>query len=194
MSPDVALILGGIVAITLTVLVYVFIIPESKKDTLNPFFKFLHNLFNFKFLLLEQILKFCYVLSSISCICIGFFMLFSSVGYYYYSQSLALPGLVLMVFGPIFLRIVYESIMIMILIVKNVIQINNKMKDKGNGNNAESPFVNSIVDTAKSQMAQPQAPVQPQTPVQPVQPQAPKFCTKCGSPMDANGNCPNGCQ
>ena len=39
-------------------------------------------------------------------------------------------GLALAVIGPIVLRLIYEGILMFILLVKNVIEINNKMKDK----------------------------------------------------------------
>ena len=81
-------------------------------------------------------------------------MLFSSNRHYDYyygatigGQSYFLPGLLLMVLGPIVLRITYEFMMLTILLVKNVIDINKKLKA-------------------------PEAPVAPKAPVAPVEPVA----------------------
>ena len=129
MNPSVAYTLGMIGALACTILLFVLVIPEKKRDELNGFFKFLHDLFNFKFLVLEKILKFLYVFSTIACIGIGFFLLFSGYYGYYYRQSLFLPGLLLMILGPIFMRIIYEFMMMAILLVQNTISINRKLKN-----------------------------------------------------------------
>lgn len=41
-------IVGGILAIVATVLAYVFIVPEKRREKLNAFGKFLHDTCNFK--------------------------------------------------------------------------------------------------------------------------------------------------
>ena len=129
-------IVGGLFSLAAAILSFIFIIPENKK--LNPFFSFLRDLFNFKDLLIEKIFKFLYVLSTAFCIIGGFFMLFltrsvyhsgyrGSIGYYT-SEWIGYYGLLLMVFGPIIVRIVYESIMLTILAVKNIMQINRNVQ------------------------------------------------------------------
>ena len=124
----VAIILGTIAALTLTVLIMIFVTPEKKRGGLNKFFTFLHDLFNFKFLILEKILKALYIFATFSCICVGFFGLFSVEHYWgSYYRSYAFPSLLLLILGPIALRITYEAIMMFILLVKNTIQINNKL-------------------------------------------------------------------
>ena len=52
----VATILGSVFAIAATVLSLIFITPENKRKTLNKFFAFLADLFNFKYLILEKII------------------------------------------------------------------------------------------------------------------------------------------
>lgn len=49
-------IVGGILAIVATVLAYVFIVPEKRREKLNAFSKFLHDTCNFKYLIVEKIL------------------------------------------------------------------------------------------------------------------------------------------
>ncbi len=133
MNSVIAAILGFVGALTLTILLYVFVIPEKKNGKFsNKFWQLLHNIFNFKSLLIEVILKFCYVFGTLFIIVYGFFLLFSSEQYgygpYSYSQSMALPGLLTMVLGPIVLRLMYEGIMMLIILVKKVISIDNKLK------------------------------------------------------------------
>lgn len=124
-----AVILGSICAIAATIALFILVIPESKKETIanNKFLLFLHDLFNFKTLYLEWIVKALYVLTTTACVGIGFFMLFA--GYRGYI-SYAGPGFVLMILGPIIARITYESTMYIILLVKNTMQINGKLGKK----------------------------------------------------------------
>jgi hypothetical protein len=130
-----AIILGSIATIVLTVLLYVKVLPRKYNGTFKKnFFQFLHDYFHFKRLYIEEVLKFFFVLLTVACEAIGVFMLISSesyVGYYYsYSQSYFLPGLILMIAGPIALRLTYEFAMMMILLVNNVSEINSKLGGK----------------------------------------------------------------
>ncbi len=150
MSLTTAVIISSIVALILSVLAFVLIMPKSKRDGLNKFFRWVYDLFHFRFLILEYIIKGLYVISTIGSICFGFFLLFS--GYESYSfindsysfQSYALEGLIVMIGGPIAIRIVFELIMMFILVVKNTSEINMKMdaspsvKSSDNGKPAKS--------------------------------------------------------
>ncbi|MBQ1847293.1 MAG: hypothetical protein II135_04735 [Clostridia bacterium] len=149
MSLTTAVIISSIVALILSVLAFVLIMPKSKRDGLNKFFRWVYDLFHFRFLILEYIIKGLYVISTIGSICFGFFLLFS--GYESYSsftgysfQSYALQGLIIMIGGPIAIRIVFELIMMFILVVKNTSEINMKMdaspsvKSSDNGKPAKS--------------------------------------------------------
>ncbi len=119
-------------------------IPAGKRDQLPGFFQFLHDLFNFKWLILEGILKFFYILSTLSCVFMGFFMLFSvyqpiSLFTSSSTKSTAGYGILVMILGPVLVRIIYEACMLGLLLVKNVIELNNKIKDQ-NGNASKDPF------------------------------------------------------
>lgn len=141
----VAVILGLLVSITCTVLSLIFITPDNKRASLNKFFVFLHDLFNFKYLLLEKILKVLYIFFTLFCIGFGFFGLFSGVSTYNLwtgessFSSFALEGLLIMIVGPVVIRLSYEGLMMFILIVKNVIQINNKLGTAGTDNEGSAP-------------------------------------------------------
>ena len=127
MNYYICVILGLIAAIILTIVTYVLIMPASKNGKLNKFCQFLHNFFNFKKIYLESVLKFFYVLNTIGCVTMGFFLLFGQVKIYRYSKSTFLTGLLLMILGPIFTRLFYEILMLTIIQVKNIIEINNKI-------------------------------------------------------------------
>lgn len=202
-----------VLAIVAAVLALIFIIPEKKRDTLPKFFVFLHDLFNFKFLLLEIILKVFYIISTCFSILFGFITMF-------YGGDLFLAGLLIMILGPIFIRIVYEAAIMIILLVKNVIQINNKIKSDSSASGSEdSPFQHSISmpnagsrNTQVNPMTMGSAPGMGIPPLQgsmptsnaansnnkgPVNPadsaDQPQyiFCTNCGTRYDKNaGVCP----
>ena len=135
MSPTVSLVLGIIAAIVITVFLYIKVLPRKYDGKLpNKYWQFVHDFFHFKKLYLEEVLKAIYVLANAACIAIGAFMLISFQTYtsYYYGYSRTTwyggYGLLLIIGGPIALRLTYEGIMMFILLVKNTIEINNKLK------------------------------------------------------------------
>lgn len=54
-------IIATILAIAATVVAFVMIVPESKREKLGRFGKFLHDAVNFKFLIVEKILQALYI-------------------------------------------------------------------------------------------------------------------------------------
>lgn len=176
MKITVVSVLALLFAIAATVVAYIFIVPEKKYAKLNKFGKFLHNLVNFKSLIIEKILQAAYIFATAFVILMGFFMLFyvEEYGGYYYSRTQWYGGygIVLMLVGPIAVRLVYEFAMMAILLVKNVIQINNKLKNQNeDGEAAEDIFAESVL---------------------PVEPAAPAFCPNCGTAVGEGAFCP-GC-
>lgn len=110
-----------LLAIAGTILTYIFIMPKNKAKDLNKYLLFVRDTFQFKTLWVEHIFKAMYVFTTIFIIAYGFCMMFASF----------LTGLLMMVFGPIALRITYEMIMMFIILVKNVSDIRNKLCDDG---------------------------------------------------------------
>ena len=135
-------VVGIIGAVALTVLAYIFIIPEKKRAGLGKLMAFVHDVLNFKTLFIEKILKALYALCTFACIAVGACWLF---GFSYYSYGgefgythtewMGGYGILLMILGPIVIRLAYEGIMMFILLVKNTIEINNKLKN----DKAEAP-------------------------------------------------------
>ena len=181
MAMSVITILAAVLAVPAAVLAFIFIIPEKKRARMNKFGKFLHDLCNFKFLIVEKIFQFCYVLSTAYCLITGFFGLFAveevwhSGGRYYDSyystEWVGYQGLLILILGPIAVRIAYELIMLVLIAIKNIIQINNKLKNQNEGESVD-PFA---------------------TPEMPFAPAAPAVvtCPNCGAPKNPNEFCAN---
>ena len=173
------LIVAVVLAIAATVLAFIFIVPEKRREKLNAFGKFLHDLCAFKFLVVEKILQALYIFSTAFIVLYGVLQLFNVQRDYWTGASrwMGGAGLLCIIVGPIAVRLSYELMMMAILLVKNVISINRKL--------AQPPV-------------QPQPPYQPQPePQPPIQPQPvwaeparpAQFCRECGSRLE-NGVCP----
>lgn len=190
-----------IISIILTILLVVLVVPAKRREGLPKFFQVVHDICNFKGLLLEKVLKVLYIFSTINVMLTGIFTWFS--GGYNFGLTF-LTGLLILVLGPILVRLAYEFMMLFVLLVKNVIQINNKL----NGKN-DNPFVKDIdFDKFKNSNAPEQNYTSPYAqPVQPIQPEQPvvqnnyqpqqnndsvRFCTTCGTKITGNTDvCPN---
>lgn len=125
-------IIGVILALAATIVAWIMIVPENKRPKLNKFFQYLHDLFNFKSLWLEKILKFLYIFETLTCVIVGFVWLFNFSSYSgIYGRSHVTwngwIGLLLMIFGPIINRIIYEFLLMLVLLVKNTMDINDKL-------------------------------------------------------------------
>ena len=160
MSGSVITVLAGLSAVAATVLAFIFLLPEKKRASLNGFFKVVHDILNFKSLLLELILKASYIFATAFTVFAGFFTIFGKTyNYGYYGRSFGdnfVEGILIMILGPIAIRLTYELLMMFVILVKNVTDINKKMGG-----------------------------TQPQQPVQPQQPAQPTNCPNCGNPIGA---------
>lgn len=140
MLPDILYFLVGAAAIIGTIAVLTMITPENRRSSLSKPLQMLHDFFNFKTLFLEKVLKALYILSTFSCILYGIvqFIYGLSLIFKSYAGSLwlttALGGLLLAVIGVVVIRIVYELMMMFILLVKNTMDINKKMKSDNDKN------------------------------------------------------------
>ncbi len=154
-----ALIVGIVLSIVATVLLCIKVLPAKFDGTFGKKgLQNLHDYFNFKKLYLETILKVLFTFLSISSVVGGVLMatvgnilqVISSISRAakyeyldYYMENFgewALPqigrnflmGLAIAILAPIVLRLVYEAMIMFILLVKNVIDINNKIKSADN--------------------------------------------------------------
>ena len=162
---ETAAVLALLATIVVMIVLYRKVLPRSKDGTFNgKFGQFLHDYFHFKKLYVEEVLKFIFTLATVACVCFGVFVMLGYEEHYSYSyysgstmrkESTFLYGLLITVAGPIALRLVYELAMMGIMLVKNVIDINNKLPNK------------------KTVSATPVAPVAPAAPETPAVPEAP---------------------
>ena len=134
------LILSSVVALIAAILAMIYIVPAKKKENLSNRGKLLHELLNFNHLFLEKIFHVLYVLSMCFTVIFGFFMLFYVEEVYHYgswyssgyytSEWCGYYGLLILLFGPIAVRIFYEFSIMLVLAVKNIIEINSKLKNQ----------------------------------------------------------------
>lgn len=185
-------IIALILALGATVVSFIFIVPEKKREKLNKIGKLLHDIFNFKFLIVEKILQALYIFATAFAVIYGFFMLFSfdTYDYYYYSRTQwnGGYGLLIMIGGPIAIRLTYEFMMMFILLLKNVIQINNKLKHP-EGENAEDADIFGVEIPFAAPEQQEEVQYEAYTaPAEPVKPAA-AFCPNCGARVDGGMFC-----
>ena len=186
-----------VLAIAATVLAFIFIVPAKRRDQMGKFGKFLHDTCNFRYLIIEKILQALYIFATALTILIGFFMLFCTD----WNGWMGGKGILLMILGPIGVRVTYELLMMAVLLLKNVISINRKLKNQ-NERSADADLF-AVPELHRTQPSQPAAPVTPVAPAAPAQrstpfqpaeqaaPAATSFCTRCGAHLDENGHCPN---
>ncbi len=126
------LIVLFVLAIICTVLICVLILPANKRENLPNFFKFLHDLFHFKVLFVEYLLKILYVFCTIFVAFMGIFLLLSQI------DSGGLLYLLYALIYLVFFRIVYELLMMGLVLVRNVIEINKKLTGSNQQQTKES--------------------------------------------------------
>ncbi len=163
--------IAAFLALVCTVLSMIFITPEKRRAKLKGFFGTLADIFNFKGLLVEQILKAFYIFLTLLSVFGGLFMCFTG------EEGAPAAGLMFMLIMPIVLRVVFEFFMLAIVQTKNIIQINNKLPDMTGRN---------VAKTAPAPAAKPAAPAAPKG-------EEPKlvFCGQCGAQYDSTkGGCP----
>lgn len=167
-------------AIAVTVLAFIFLVPEKRRAKLNGFGKFIHDTLNFKYLIISKVLQAFYIFSTAFAIIGGFFMLFQTD---FLGKWMGGYGLLVMIVGPIVIRVVYELLMLSLLLVQNVISINRKLRNQNDEDGKETDiFASPDLSGLKATFKKPQA----------SNPNAgARFCFRCGAPLDPYGNCPN---
>ena len=157
-----------VVSFVATVLIGILVVPNraAKKGGIGSA---LHNIVNFKGLLIEKIIKYLYIFTTVFSIAASIYLIFKN----------PLTGIISLIVTPIALRLTFELLMMFILLVTNVIEIRRHLTDRPD--NGTAPF------SAYQQPPVQQPYAAPQTPNY-------AFCTRCGARYDKNaGGCPNGC-
>lgn len=182
MLPSTMLIVAGVLALVATVLAFIFIVPEERREKMGSFGKFLHDTCNFKYLMVEKILQALYIFSTAAVILFGVLMLFRTE-YNYWTDSriwMGGYGLLIIILGPIAIRLSYELMMMAILLLKNVIAINRKLADKPGSDSGDVFTVPDMQELRQHREA-----------AQPAQETAPRraYCRVCGTEL-VDGVCP----
>lgn len=123
-------IILGLISLVLTLFILIVITPTNKDGKLNKVFQFLHNFFNFKKLYITLIIKAIVIFCTVLSVVVGIRLLFGISYYGYYKVNTFWYGLLLIVFGPISVRLSYEILWLTITSAQAIIQIRDKMFDK----------------------------------------------------------------
>ena len=218
-SSSILALVGIILAIGATVVLFILVMPEKKKDKLPGFFKVIRDIFNFKTLYIEKILKVLYTFTTIACIIVGFLLLFSvdrySGMFSSYSKWNGWTGLALMFIGPVVARIMYEYALLLVITASKLMSIDNKIPADGCKKASEpapapapepepqpdpvppvwTPASNSTPPWVHSPEGE-TVPIsefayEDVTPVPEPEPVY-RYCSRCGTKYDINkGGCPN---
>ena len=192
MMPTTMLIIAGVLALVATVLAFIYVVPEKKREKLGAFGKFLHDTCNFKYLMVEKILQALYIFTTAAVIIFGVLMLFRTEYNYWTGDRIWMGGygLLIIILGPIAIRLSYELMMMAILLLKNVISINHKLADQtgnGSGDVFAAPNMQEMKEALRQRREAAQA---AQTAAQAAQSQPANFCGQCGAKLE-NGVCPH---
>ncbi len=173
--------IGVIAGLVIGILVCVLVLPVKRRGELNPFFRKIHDFVQFRYLWIESIIKVLYIITTCVVTLVGVLLLFGPTFFY---------GLLLILLGVVGNRILYEGILIIVLILRNTQQINDKMpgKDPASGSQVNRRGGDSRGSDTYYE-AEPQRKPEPEP-----EPKW-KYCAQCGTRYDANkGGCPNGCR
>ena len=162
MMPTTMLIIAGVLALVATVLAFIYVVPEKRREKLGAFGKFLHDTCNFKYLMVEKILQALYIFTTAAVIIFGVLMLFRTEYNYWTGDRIWMGGygLLIIILGPIAIRLSYELMMMAILLLKNVISINHKLADqtgKGSGDVFAAPNMQEMKEALRQRREAAQA-------------------------------------
>ena len=190
MTQGTMLIIAAVLALAATVLAFIFIVPEKKRPQLGAFGKFLHDTCNFKHLMVEKILQALYIFTTAATILFGVLMLFRTEYNYWTGERVWMGGigLLIIILGPIVIRLSYELMMMAILLLKNVISINRKLADQ-TGKDEGDVFNGSAVAELREAARQRKAAKAAQAAQSAAPAQSANFCGQCGAKLE-NGVCP----
>lgn len=150
-----------VIAVVLTALLAVLVLPKHKDGTLPGFFQLLYDAFTPKTLLLEKVLQVLNVFFSIVTVLLGLMLIFRGL---FTNTTLLMMGLLLLVLGPVLCRVGYELILLRIMQVKATREINRKLsylmpegvaqtaeeEDLGEAPEEEAPVKNPPCDPARA--------------------------------------------
>ena len=111
-------------AVALTALLMVLVLPKEKDGRLPAVFQLIYDLFTPKVLVIEKLLQILYVFLTCLAVLYGIVVFFS--GFFTGLSNLVL-GLLVLAVGPVLLRVGYELLLLLVVQVKTVREINQKL-------------------------------------------------------------------
>ena len=109
-------IISAILALVGGILVYVLFLNKKNEKKFTGFVKWLYDFLSFKTLTIEMLLKVFYLIGAI----------FITLGSFAYIGTSALAFFGMLILGNLVLRVIYEGALLVILIYKNVKELNEK--------------------------------------------------------------------
>lgn len=111
-------------AVAVTALLVVLVLPKEKDGRLPAFFQLLYDLFTPKTLVIEKLLQILYVFLTCLAVLYGIVVFFN--GFFSGFGNLVM-GLLVLAIGPILLRVLYELVLLLVMQVKTVREISQKL-------------------------------------------------------------------
>ncbi len=109
-------IISAILALVGGILVYVLFLNKKNEKKFTGFVKWLYDFLSFKTLTIEMLLKVFYLIGAI----------FITLGSFAFIGTSALAFFGMLILGNLVLRVIYEGSLLVILIYKNVKELNEK--------------------------------------------------------------------
>lgn len=113
------MIISAVIAIAGAIVIYILFLKKENEGKFTGFVGWLYEFLSFKKMLLEVILKVCYLITAIYLTLVGLGLLSVNV----------LTALMTIVFGNVIARIAYEFSLILLTICRNTTEINKKLKN-----------------------------------------------------------------
>ena len=104
-----------VVAVVLTALLLVLVLPKQKDGHLPAFFQLLYDLFTPKALMIEKLLQVLYVFLNCLTVLFGIAIFFNG---FFAGFGRIVLGLVILVVGPVLLRVIHELLLLAVMQVK----------------------------------------------------------------------------
>ena len=122
------MIISAVIAIAGAIVIYILFLNKENENKFTGFIAWLYDFLSFKKMLLEVILKVCYLITAIYLTLFGLGLLSVNV----------LTALMTIVLGNVIARIAYEFSLILLTICRNTTEINKKMKNPEKSKKKES--------------------------------------------------------
>jgi len=169
-SGKIITIISMVLAAAAVVLAFIFILSAKKRDKLPKGLKILHDFCNGSLFFVELILKAAYIYFTVYYVVYGFSHVFATDAW---------EGFKIMLLNPIKIRLYFEFAKLGILLVKNVISINKKLKAQDGEDVSDG--IDCCFAQYKTEKKAPAAPVAPAAQNAPA-----AFCSNCGAKVSAD--------